>query len=273
MPAEESAPLESRQQSRAGSLLVDRFAVWVGFGADQAQQPHQLQPQRQQLDGESEAAKAGAGNSSFGGGAVPPSVEAVVVVPKLFESSERRLLLAKDSSESSADCGAGTSDRNRRQPTPTPAAPPQPPSAVSAQRAAAAAAAVAATEGGLRFDGTYSESVRSTESSVDSFESADGLLFPDSSGDVGFADAEAFSPVETVEAEEAREFMSIRLGEGSTEGERQATMGLSPLRVCCGGRSCGFAWSELRSTTGVGSWLAVSTWFWAEKTRGCLPRC
>lgn len=215
MPAEESTPLESLQQNRAGSgkLLVDRldrFAVWVGFGSDQQHQ--------QELDRESEAAKAGAGTSDVGGGAVAPSAEAVVVVPKVFEASERRHLLAEDSCESSADRGAGTSDRNRRPPTPTPV-PPQPPAV------AAAAAAVPATEDGPRFDGTYSESVRSAaESSVDSFESADGLLFPDgSAGDLGlFADTEeAFSAVEveTAGAEEgAGEFMSIRLGEGSTEG-------------------------------------------------------
>lgn len=203
MPAEDSAPRESRAGS--GQLLVDRFAVWVGFGADQQQQ-------QQEADREGEAAKATAGSDV--GGTGPPLAEAVLVVPKLFGASERRHLLAGEPSESSADRGAGTSDRNRPPPAPPPTKP-LPPAVVSAQRAA-----VPAAEGGVRFDGTYSESGRSTESSVDSFESADGLLCPDGAGGaLGFADAEAFTAVETAEAEGAGEFMSIRLGEGSAEGE------------------------------------------------------
>eukprot|EP00752_Nemacystus_decipiens_P009452 g8451.t1 len=192
MPAEEPVPLEDRhQKSRPGpgQPLADRFAVWVGFGLE-----HQ---QRQESGRYKGTATAGAGDG-VGRGAVAPSAEAVLVVPKLFEASERRHLLAEDSSESSADRGAS----------------PQPPAVASAQRAAAA---VPAANDDLRFKGTYAESVRSAESSVDSFESADGLLFPDGAGALGFADAEAFSAAGTAEAEEVGEFMSIRLGEGSAE--------------------------------------------------------
>lgn len=138
--AESSPSLESRERGsrKSATPLADRFAFWVGLGAD----PQHQQQQQQQATAENSAAR----------------------------STTRR-----------------TKRPLRRQPTPPPPTPPRPyPGVVEiTQRVVASAAPVAAaddTGGGGGERATESLSDRSyspTSSSLDSFESTDGLLpFP-----------------------------------------------------------------------------------------------
>ncbi|CAM9258157.1 unnamed protein product, partial [Scytosiphon promiscuus] len=162
MPAEDSpslADVEGRPQRRA-SLLSERFAVWAGFGANPRQQQDQRQRQRQQTEQQRDSAQAPAARSP---------------------ATKRSL---------------------RRQPTPQlPPPPPPPPLSPPAlqpssprsrprdlelaRRVAPATAPTAADDKGQRERATESLSAISLSpcsSSLDSFESTDGLLaFPTAS--------------------------------------------------------------------------------------------